>query len=163
MAGQTVLILGAAGNVGAYAVQFAASVGLDVIAVVGPSDVDYVRNLGARTVQDYHNRELGDDIRSVDIIIDSVGGETRERSFRLPKSGEILVSVVSAEPLPERPDVRSVFFYVEVTTDRLNTLSTLVESGNISPQVGFGVAVKRTKSCTRDAGWCASQTGENRA
>jgi NADPH:quinone reductase-like Zn-dependent oxidoreductase len=66
VAGQTVLILGAAGNVGAYAVQLAASARLDVIAVVGPNDVDYVRNLGARTVHDYQRREAGHDMRPVD-------------------------------------------------------------------------------------------------
>jgi NADPH:quinone reductase-like Zn-dependent oxidoreductase len=145
VAGQTVLILGAAGNVGAYAVQFAASAGLDVIAVVGSNDVDYVRNLGARTVQDYQSREPGVGIRPVDVVVDTVGGETRERSFRLLKPDGILVSVVSPEPSPGRPGVRSVFFYVEVTTVRLNTLNTLLESGKISPRVGSVLPLRETR------------------
>src|SRR3954467_12757433 len=56
--GQTVLILGAAGNVGAFAVQFAADAGFHVVAVVGTKDVDYARSLGATDVIDYGTSDL---------------------------------------------------------------------------------------------------------
>src|SRR4051794_34910661 len=59
-AGQRVLVLGAAGNVGAYAVQFAANAGLHVIAVVGSNDVEYVRSLGAKDVIDYRVTDFAD-------------------------------------------------------------------------------------------------------
>src|ERR1700754_2851494 len=56
--GQTVLILGAAGNVGAYAVQFAASASFRVVAVVGTKDVDHARRLGATDVIDYQTSDF---------------------------------------------------------------------------------------------------------
>jgi NADPH:quinone reductase-like Zn-dependent oxidoreductase len=134
--GQTILILGAAGNVGAYAVQFAANAGFHVIAVVGSKDVEYVRTLGATEVVDYRAADFADVVRSVDVVIDTVGGESRERSFRTLKPGGILVTVVSSDFVPPRSDVRSAFFYAEVTTSRLNAMSGLFESGKVIPQVG---------------------------
>ena len=131
VAGQSVLILGAGGNVGAYAVQLAASTGLDIVAMVGPKDIEFVRNLGAKTV-------LVDQkaIPQVDVVIDTVGGETLEHSFGKVKSGGVLVSVVSTKPLPQRPGVRSVFFYADVTTSRLNVLTKLFEEEKLSARVG---------------------------
>ena len=74
---------------------------------------------------------------SVDSVLDLVGGNTREEAARAVKPGGILVSVVSADPLPQqRSDIRSVFFYVDVTTARLNTISEMFASGTLSTQVG---------------------------
>jgi NADPH:quinone reductase-like Zn-dependent oxidoreductase len=135
-AGQSVMVLGAAGNVGAYAVQFAANAGFHVIAVVGSQDVEFVRSLGATEVIDYRVADFADDVRSVDVAIDTVGGNTRDRAFGVLKPGGILVTVVSAEFVPGRSDIRSVFFYAEVTTARLSAISGLLDSGKVIPQVG---------------------------
>ena len=134
--GQTVMILGAAGNVGAYAVQFAARAGLHVVAVVTKKGTDYVRSLGAEIVLDSQIGTLEDSAPPVDVLIDTVGGETQERSLGSLKPGGVLVSVVSSDPLPSRPDVRTSFFYVDVTTQRLNTISKLFESAELQPRVG---------------------------
>jgi NADPH:quinone reductase-like Zn-dependent oxidoreductase len=74
--------------------------------------------------------------RSVDVVIDTVGGDTRDRAFAVVKTGGILVTVVSTEFVPRRSDVRSAFFYVEVTTARLRAISELLEGRKIVPQVG---------------------------
>jgi NADPH:quinone reductase-like Zn-dependent oxidoreductase len=134
--GQTIMILGAAGNVGAYAVQFAANAGFHVVAVVGSKDVAYVRTLGAEDVIDYRVADFAGAVRSVDVVIDTVGGETRERAFRVVKSGGILVTVVSTDFATPRSDVRSAFFYAEVTTARLDAISRFLESGHVIPHVG---------------------------
>jgi NADPH:quinone reductase-like Zn-dependent oxidoreductase len=136
VSGQTVLILGASGNVGAYAMQFAKSAGLRIVATANPGDMNEVKRLGAHIVVDYHVEGFGVAIPPVDAIIDAVGGATRERSLRSLKPGGILVSVVSEDPLPQHDDVRSVFFYVEVTTARLETLTQAFENGKLSPNVG---------------------------
>jgi NADPH:quinone reductase-like Zn-dependent oxidoreductase len=137
-AGQTVLILGAGGNVGAYAVQLARNAGLNVIATASANDVDYVRGLGANMVFDYHRPPFEDAAHSVDAVIDTVGGTTSERSLRVLKPGGILVSAVS--PVPEettkRYGVKAVFFYVEVTTSRLQRLTELFDSKKLVPCVG---------------------------
>ena len=134
--GQTVMILGAAGSVGAYAVQLAAAAGLHVIAVVKKKEFDYVRTLGADTTLD---SESGDFISSAppfDLLLDLVGGTTREQALAGLKGRGVLVSVVSTDPLPSRPDVRAVFFYVEVTTHRLNTISKLFDSDALKLNIG---------------------------
>jgi NADPH:quinone reductase-like Zn-dependent oxidoreductase len=133
---QTVMILGAAGNVGAYAVQLAANAGLQVIGVVGSKDIEYVKALGSQTVVNYQAGDSENIAGPVDLILDTVGGGTRERSHSILKTGGVLVSVVSTDPMPERPDVRSVFFYAEVTTERLDGISRLFCSGQLSPHVG---------------------------
>jgi NADPH:quinone reductase-like Zn-dependent oxidoreductase len=130
------MILGAAGNVGAYAVQLAVNAGLQVIGVVGSKDIEYVKALGSQTVVNYQAGEFENAVRPVDLVLDTVGGETRERSYSILKTGGVLVSVVSTDPMLERPDVSSVFFYAEVTTERLNGISRLFCSGQLSPQVG---------------------------
>src|SRR5215471_1977997 len=145
-AGQRVMILGAAGNVGAYAVQFAASAGVHVIAVVGSNDVEYVRTLGAKDVIDYRVTDFGDVVRSVDGVIDTVGGDTRDRAFAVLKPGGILVTVVSAAFVPARADVRSAFFYAEVTTARLSAISGLLEEGKVIPQVGSVVPLEQVRT-----------------
>lgn len=139
ISGQTVLVHGAAGNVGAYAVLLAKHAGLHVIATAAARDIQYVRHLGAEEVINYQTTRFEDVVeRSVDVVIDTVGGETRERSFQLIKHGGILVSSVSpiAAEVPKRFGITAVFFLVEVTTARLNALTELFESGDLLPHVG---------------------------
>lgn len=139
VSGQQVLIQGAAGNVGAYAVQMARDAGLEVFAAASSRDIDYVRSLGATHPIDYRHTRFEEVAQALDIVIDTVGGETRERSIGVLKPGGILVSVVSA-PMPQelaaKARVRAVFFFVDVTTARLNTVSELFDSGKLVPQVG---------------------------
>ncbi len=135
-AGQTILILGAAGNVGAYAVQLAANAGFHVIAVVGSKDVEQVRELGASEVVDARVTELARVVRPVDVVIDTVGGDACERALGVLEPNGIVVTVVSPAFVSARSDIRSAFFYAEVTAARLDTISRLLESGRVTPRVG---------------------------
>jgi NADPH:quinone reductase-like Zn-dependent oxidoreductase len=137
-AGQTVLIHGAAGNVGAYAVQLAKISGLHVVATAASIDLDYVRSLGAERVMDYRRDRFEESLTGVDVVLDTVGGDTQQRSLRVLKPGGILVSVVS--PVPEatqkRYGVRAAYFYVDVTAARLNKITELFDSGKLVTDVG---------------------------
>src|SRR3954464_4110425 len=137
-AGQTVLIHGAAGNVGAYAVQLARQAGLHVVATAASADLDHVRGLGAERVLDYKRERFEELLTGVDVVLDTVGGDTQQRSLRVLKPGGMLVSVVS--PVPEttqkRHGVRAAYFYVEVTTARLNRIAELFDSGKLVTDVG---------------------------
>jgi NADPH:quinone reductase-like Zn-dependent oxidoreductase len=137
-AGQTVLIHGAGGNVGAYAVQLAKQTGLHVVATAASDDLDYVRDLGAERVVDYRTERFEELLTGVDVVLDTVGGDTQQRSLQVLKPGGILVSVVS--PVPEatqkRYGVRAAYLYVEVTTARLNEISQLFDSGKLVTNVG---------------------------
>ena len=97
-----------------------------------------MQSLGATAVIDYKRARFEAVVPKVDIVLDMVGGETRERSFQLIKPGGILVSVVS-EPPPDPArltNIRVVFFLVEVTTERLNKLTDLFTHGKLTPRVG---------------------------
>jgi len=137
-AGQKVLVLGGAGNVGAYAVQLAKGAGLEVIATASTRDLEFVRAMGAGTVVDFQHMRFEDVATSVDVVLDTVGGETRERSFGVLKPSGILVTIVSP-PMPTEVagiGAKAVYFIVEVNTSRLNTIAKLFDSGKLRPQVG---------------------------
>ncbi len=137
-AGQTVLIHGAAGNVGAYAVQMASQAGLHVVATASSADREYVRHLGAEKVVDYQTERFEESVTGLDVVLDTVGRETQQRSFRVLKPGGILVSVVSpvSEAIQMRYGIRAAFFYVDVTTARLNTITEMFDSGKLVTDVG---------------------------
>jgi NADPH:quinone reductase-like Zn-dependent oxidoreductase len=137
-AGQTVLIHGAAGNVGAYAVQLARQAGLHVIATVASTSMHYVRGLGAERVIDYQTARFEELLTGVDAVLDTVGGDTQQRSLRVLKPGGILISSVA--PVPEAMQksygIRSAYFYADVTTARLNKLTELFDGRKLVTDVG---------------------------
>ena len=137
-AGQTVLIHGGAGNVGAYAVQMASQAGLHVVATSSSADREYVRRLGAEKIVDYQNERFEESVTGVDVVLDTVGGDTQQRSFRVLKPGGILVSSVSPVPdaTQKRYGIRAAFFYVDVTTARLNKIAELFDRGKLVTDVG---------------------------
>jgi len=136
--GQTVLIHGAAGNVGAYAVQFARDAGLHVIATAGPADMGYVGCLGAPTVIDYRAGRFEDSVTAADAVIDLVGGDTQTRSFAVLKPGGVLVSAVSEpdQALAARHDVRAAFFLVHVATEPLRRIAAMAVRGALRTNIG---------------------------
>jgi NADPH:quinone reductase-like Zn-dependent oxidoreductase len=138
MPGQKVLVHGAAGGVGSYAVQLAKNAGLHVIATASARDAEYVRSLGAEKVLDYRTKRFEDGLTAVDIVIDTQGGEVRERSMSVLSPTGILVSAHS--PIPEdiarRYGSRAVFFIVDVTTVRLNKIRDLFDAGKLRADVG---------------------------
>ena len=144
---QRVLILGAAGNVGAYAVQLASQAGLQVFATSASEDVAQVQTLGATTVIDYRTTRFENAVPPVDAVIDTVGGDTRARSFGIIKPGGVLVTIVS-EPLPERYQsngVRAVFFLVDVTTSRLDKIADLFNQSKLAARVGTVLPLEQAR------------------
>jgi NADPH:quinone reductase-like Zn-dependent oxidoreductase len=137
-AGQTVLIHGAAGNVGAYAVQLARRARLRSIATAGAKDIQYVRSLGADKVLDYHTQRFEDEVKDVDAVLDLVGGETQKRSFQVLRPGGKLISAVSPPDQQRARDhgVTAAFFLVDVTTERLRTIAELIDRGKLKTRVG---------------------------
>jgi NADPH:quinone reductase-like Zn-dependent oxidoreductase len=136
--GQTVLIHGAAGNVGAYAVQLAKQSGAQVIATASASDISIVRALGADQVIDYRSARFEDEVRDVDVVVDLVGGETQTRSFAVLKKSGMLVSAVSQpdEALAAQYGAKARFFLVEVTTMHLTRIAEMIDGGELVVKVG---------------------------
>lgn len=137
--GQAVLIHGAAGNVGRYAVQLARRAELRVIATASAHDKADVQGLGADEVIDYQRERFEDKAGSVDAVLDLVGGEVQARSFRVLKPGGVLVSAVAPpdQDLAERHGVDAHFFLVDVTTQRLDRIASLLAAGELRTAVGM--------------------------
>jgi NADPH:quinone reductase-like Zn-dependent oxidoreductase len=137
-AGQRVLIHGAAGNVGAYAVQLAHMHGIHVIAAASPAGGGYVRGLGADEVIDY-GTPFEARVTDVDAVLDTIGGDTRDRSYSVLKRNGILVTITS-DPLSEdrarQFGVRTAFFLVDVTAALLDRLTSLFDAGTLKAHVG---------------------------
>jgi NADPH:quinone reductase-like Zn-dependent oxidoreductase len=138
-AGQRVLVHGAAGNVGAYAVQLAQWAGAHVIAVADARDAEFVRSLGADEVIDYRTQHFEDVVKDVDVVIDVVGGEMQQRSFAVLKRGGMLVSSVSqpSEAEATKRGVRVAYFIVNVTTSELQRIANLFDDGTIATNLGI--------------------------
>ncbi len=161
-AGQTVLIHGGAGNVGAYAVQLASEAGLHVIATAASEDRDYVVHLGADKVVDFRTEKFEESVTGVDVVLDTVGGDTQQRSLRILRPGGILVSSVS--PVPEatqkRYGIRAAFFYVEVTTTRLNTITEWFDSGKLVTDVGTVLPLEEARVAHEMLGGASHKRGK---
>jgi NADPH:quinone reductase-like Zn-dependent oxidoreductase len=136
--GESVLVQGGAGNVGAYAVQLAKRAGAMVITTASAKDAAYTRGLGADGVIDYRARQFEEQVKDIDAVLDTVGGETLGRSYGVLKRGGILVSA-AARPSKEKAEqhgVRALFFLVEVTTERLRKIAELIDAGGLKTEVG---------------------------
>jgi NADPH:quinone reductase-like Zn-dependent oxidoreductase len=137
-AGQRVIIHGAAGNVGSYAVQLARRAGARTIATVATDDIPFVRELGADTVVDFQTQRFEDEVRDVDAVLDLVGGETQKRSFQVLRQGGKLISTVSPpdQDLAKSGGVEAAFFLVNVTSQYLAEITGLVDGGKLRTRVG---------------------------
>lgn len=136
--GQSVLIHGAAGNVGAFAVQFARQAGIRVVATCSQQDLAFVRGLGAEEVFPREGAPFESQARDLDAAIDFVGGEVQTRSFAVLRSGGVLISAVSQpdQTLAAARSVKASFFLVNVTTERLQTIARMLETGSLVTTIG---------------------------
>jgi NADPH:quinone reductase-like Zn-dependent oxidoreductase len=136
--GQTVLIHGAAGNVGAYAVQLAHQAGLRIVATAAADDIPRVRELGANTVFDFQTQHFEKEAQDMDAVIDLVGGEVQTRSFQVLRRGGKLISAVSPpdQKLAQGHGIEAAFFLVQVTSPRLAEIARLIDSGKLKTHVG---------------------------
>ncbi|SDX61144.1 NADP-dependent oxidoreductase [Paenibacillus sp. CF384] len=137
-AGERVLIHGAAGGVGLFAVQLAKWRGAEVIVTCGTDNVDYAASLGADVVVDYKQARFEDAAADVDLVLDTVGGETQNRSFEVLKPGGRLISLVS-QPSAERAQergVKAMFSNKLPAVDALSKIAALMADGLVKTHVG---------------------------
>lgn len=134
--GQRVLVHGAAGGVGSFAVQVARHRGAHVIATASAANADFVRALGADEVIDYRTTPFEAVARDVDVVLDTVGGDTRDRSWGLLRKGGRLVTIAADAERLTQPRVRDAFFIVEPNRVQLIEFARLIDAGVIHPVVG---------------------------
>ena len=132
-AGQTVLIHGAAGGVGSFAVQFAKMKGARVIGTASKKNHEYLRSLGADETIDYNTTKFEDVVQNVDVVLDTITGETADRSYRVIKKGGVYVSILMP-PSQEKAaahGVRAVHTFVQASGEQLSEIAKLVDSGKL--------------------------------
>ena len=137
-AGQTVVIHGAAGSVGAFAVQLARRAGVRIIATAASNDVAFLRDLGASTVIDFQAQRFEEQVRDAEAVIDLVGGDTQTRSFQVLRRGGKLISAVSPpdQVIAQSHGVEAKFFLVNVTSRQLAQIAELFDRGELRAHIG---------------------------
>jgi NADPH:quinone reductase-like Zn-dependent oxidoreductase len=137
--GERVLVHGAAGSVGIFAVQLAHLHGAHVIATASSRTLDVVAAMGAEEVIDYRASRFEDRAGKVDVVFDGVGGETLDRSWRVLKAGGRLVTIVEQASKNE-------FFIVEPNQKQLIEIASLLDAGTLKTFVGASVPLKDASS-----------------
>ena len=144
----TILIHGAAGGVGSFAVQLARWAGAHVIGTASAHNSSFLKDLGVNDVIDYKKTSIEDRVHDVDVVFDTVGGKTLERSWQVLRKGGKLVSVTSKD-LPitfdklqtyfkEKGDsygINATWFIVHPSRDQLIRIGDLIDSGQVKPVV----------------------------
>lgn len=137
-AGQKILIHGASGGVGSFAVQFAKWKGAQVIGTASAKNQALLRELGTDEPIDYGTTRFDDVVRGVEVVFDTVGGDTQERSWKVLNKGGILVSIVPPPPpaeLAAKYGVRAEMLGSHASSDQLEEIAKLVDSGHVRPVV----------------------------
>ena len=130
--GQTVLIHAAAGGVGHFAVQLAKWKGARVIGTASAGNHAFLRTLGADDTIDYTTTRFEEVVRDADVVLDTMGGDTQQRSWKTLREGGILSTILA--PPPEEavpPEKRLGYTFVQPNAEQLSEIATLIDAGKI--------------------------------
>jgi len=148
--GQRVLIHGAAGGVGGFAVQIARWHGAYIVGTASAENHEFLLGLGVNEVIDYRHVRFEQAVGDIDLVLDTMGGATRERSWQVLKPGGLLVSL--PEPIPEGEAAahatggrRGVFFIVQPNRQHLSNIATLIDSGAVRPVIAATIPLAQAR------------------
>lgn len=134
--GQRLLITNSSGGVGSLAVQFAKARGAHVTAVTSARNEEFVRSLGADDVIDYTSQPFEQAARDMDVVFDTIGGETFQRAFHTLRKGGFMVTVVAfPDGEAERYGVGVKRSFTLPSARNLTAIKELVEAGKVTPHV----------------------------
>ena len=136
-AGQSVLVHAAAGGVGSLAVQLAKWAGAHVAGTASGRNQFLLRDLGVDQPIDYQTTRFEDVVHDVDVVLDSMAGETRSRSWKVLKKGGILVTLLGQGPLEEAASygVRGVGIMAKPDPKELDEIAALVDLRKLKPVI----------------------------
>ena len=151
--GQTILIHGGAGAVGAYAVQLASHTGATVIATASGDNEAYLNSIGTGRVIDYREEQFEKVLRAkVDVVFDLIGGDTQKRSFLVLREGGHLVAATQPVSQEEtaRHRVSGAMMRLAPSADVLGRIARLLEEGTIRPDVATVYALQDAAQAWKD-------------
>ena len=131
--GQTVLIAGAAGGVGHFAVQFARVAGVRAIGIGSSRNRDFVLGLGAEQYVDYTQQDVAEEVSGVDVAFDAVGAETTASLLPAVREGGLLVTIANAPPeeAAKERGARAEMLVMSPAMDQLARIAELVGAGDV--------------------------------
>src|SRR5712675_424249 len=135
--GQRVLIHAGSGGVGHFAVQLAKWKGAYVFATASTKNQDLLRELGVDEPIDYTQQRFEDVARNIDIVLDTIGGETQERSWSVLEKGGNLVSLVlpPSEEKAKQLGVRAAIIGAQPNGAQLAEIAKIIDSGKLAPVI----------------------------
>ena len=135
--GQRVLIQGAAGGVGHFAVQLAKWKGAYVIGTASAKNHEMLCELGADELIDYTTERFEDVARNIDVVLDTIGGDTQERSWQVLKKGGALVSLVQSpsENKAKQHGVRGIRLGTRPNGQELAAIAKIIDAGTLAPVI----------------------------
>jgi NADPH:quinone reductase-like Zn-dependent oxidoreductase len=157
--GQSILITSASGGVGSMAVQLAKAKGAFVIGTASGKNEQFVRDLGADEFVDYTAQPFEEVVKNVDVVFDTIGGDTCERAFRTLKKGGFLVSAVEpqAEEKAKEFGVQGSWLFCQPSAQQLAAINRLIEAGKLKTHVATVLPIADVKKAHQ-----LSQSGRTR-
>jgi NADPH:quinone reductase-like Zn-dependent oxidoreductase len=164
--GQTILIHGGAGAVGAYAVQLASHAGATVITTASGDDEAYLNSVGASRVIDYRQAQFEKVLQEkVDVVLDLIGGDTQKRSFLVLKEGGHLISATQPPSQEETAShrVSGEMMRLAPSAEGLGRIARLLEEGTIRPDVATVYALQDAAQAWKDIAGNLPPSGQGAA
>jgi NADPH:quinone reductase-like Zn-dependent oxidoreductase len=134
-AGQRILVHGGAGAVGTFAIQLARLRGAHVTTTASARNLGFVTELGAEQAIDYRAVRFEETISEMDVVFDTVGGETLQRSWSVLKPGGTMITIAADSEWTNDERVKQAFFIVEANHDHLTRIGELLDAGTLHPVV----------------------------
>lgn len=135
LAGEHVLVHGGAGAVGSFAVQVARFLGARVTTTASAQQIEFVTDLGAEGVIDYGAVRFEERVSGMDVIFDTIGRDTLQRSWGVLKPGGRMVTIAADSEYATDERVKQAYFIVEPNHEQLVRIGGLLESGDLRPVV----------------------------
>jgi NADPH:quinone reductase-like Zn-dependent oxidoreductase len=145
-AGERVLVHGGAGAVGLFAVQLARFHGAHVIATASSRNFEFVKALGAERIIDYHGTRFEEEVSEVDVVFDTVGGETLQRSWSVLAPGGRMITIAAASETPADDRVKQAFFIVEPDHEQLTRIGRMLDAGDLRTFVDAVLPLAQTSA-----------------
>src|SRR5205085_565620 len=145
---QSVLIHGAGGGVGSFAVQLALYKKLKVYANAGSADIDYLKQLGVKDIINHEKENFADKVKDVDAVIDLVGGDTLKLSYDLVKKGGVIVTTVGQvdEKFAQEKGLKGINFLMKRNSEDLAHMAQLLDQGILKPRLNETVPLENAQS-----------------
>jgi NADPH:quinone reductase-like Zn-dependent oxidoreductase len=136
--GEKVLIHAGAGGVGTYAIQLAKAVGAYVITTASPRNHELLQKLGADVIIDYHTTDFEEVLQDIDLVFDTMGGDTQKKSFTVLKPKGRLISILSIEDedLAKEKDIFAKAVWLRTNGKQLAELTELIEAEKVNSVIG---------------------------